>query len=161
MSSLNNKFDTFFEHVNTISSFITELREKPRIESSNINFLQSNIKNETIRSLILTQAKALDTVANLKHRSNMETEINSQRNKLTKQQTVSLQNEEHQSEECHNQPQHQQKSHKTNCKHNRETEKFQNEQQKPVLQEQLTSKIRIEKDTIYKKTLAKTSLIKI
>ena len=91
----------------------------------------------------------------------METEINSQRNKLTKQQTVSLQNEEHQSEECHNQPQHQQKSHKTNCKHNRETEKYQNEQQKPVLQEQLTSKIRIEKDTAYKKTLAKTSLIKI
>ena len=43
LSSLNNKFDTFFEHVNTILSFITELREKPRIESSNINFLQSGI----------------------------------------------------------------------------------------------------------------------
>ena len=41
LSSLNNKFDTFFEYVNTILSFITEPRERPRIESSNINFLQT------------------------------------------------------------------------------------------------------------------------
>ena len=55
----------------------------------------------------------------------METEINSQQNKLTKQLTVSFQNEDPQPEECQHQPQHQQQSHRANCKYNQETEKYQ------------------------------------
>ena len=131
LSSLNNKRDT-------ILNFITELRERPSIETSNINFLQSEqtSENETKKSLIQTQAKALETVANLKHRSSMETEKSSQQNKLTNQPTASFQNQKHQPEECQHQQQHQQQSHRSNYKHKRESEKYQNRQQQSILQEQ-------------------------
>lgn len=66
----------------------------------------------------------------------METEINSYQNKLTKQPTVTFENEERQPEECQHQPQHQQQGQLTNCKQNRETERFQKGQQQPTLQEQ-------------------------
>ena len=49
---LNNKFGTFPENVNTILNYIAKLRERPRLETPNIND-----KKETIKPLIEIQAK--------------------------------------------------------------------------------------------------------
>ena len=66
----------------------------------------------------------------------METEISSQQNKLTNQPTDSFRNGERLTKECQRQQQHQQHPHRANYRPNRETEKYQNGQQKPILQEQ-------------------------
>ena len=70
LSYLNNKIDTFSEHVNTIWNYVTELPEMSSIETSNINFLPSELtsNNETIKSLIFDKGANLNIGATWKQK---------------------------------------------------------------------------------------------
>ena len=70
LSYLTNKIDTFSEHVNTIWNYVTELPEMSSIETSNINFLPSELtsNNETIKSLIFDKGANLNTGATWKQK---------------------------------------------------------------------------------------------
>ena len=82
----------------------------------------------------------------------METEINSQENKWTKQHRLFP--KWRTQLECEHQPQPKQQVVSANCKHNWETEKFQIEQQHPMLQEKQLKPFQKQKSkmTLYRKS---------
>ena len=87
ISILNNKFDQFIESLKETTTKIEKRRSNSiEILQENIPFLQKEVlaKNDLIKSLMETQAVALEAVTNLKEKAQDQGE---QRNITYKQQT--------------------------------------------------------------------------
>ena len=87
ISILNNKFDQFIESLKETTTKIEKRRSNSiEILQENIPFLQKEVlaKNDLIKSLMETQAVALEAVTNLKEKPQDQGE---QRNITYKQQT--------------------------------------------------------------------------